>query len=548
MSLLGKIVLTVFLFCAAQISWGLVPLESLILGDVSDNYGDEKDDPFSSILDQSKNDDHSQAAYKEALALYRGHITEAINLKNSCENNHTTFYPTSWDQDQSIRSFVAGLQYMGLDISTRALVDYALKFNFTEEEFERFVDSIIGNYCSKNITVIGAKALKSNFLLKFSNKETYPMQDLSQNPLFPNSLTLNYSPSYLDREMLLTVKIFRAMCSWAGEIDNYRMLVPFLKSPLIASHVARKMAALKLRFRPIENSIELVSDIKNSTQVFCTDLICRKVDYETFVKKMPRMVGTKNYKEDFDKMYCQYFRDIDYKNKDQVPQIAQWIKDLSEEEESLMLSHFNALLTGVPDLFVRSQDFKNARELARSSVDRLWNRWAAHQVVNFDKALLYEEALSVEKIERKYYFNPLVPKFSVAFDVNFGELDRALQGVGKIKVGFILNLSKSFLSWARSTWINADPRDPYIRERVITLFNKNIEDQIKKQKKKFIISPWEGALEELISKEILIQLEIYKGRFFNSDNKKEVQIPIVFHYAPFALKHIAIEREQNQTP
>ncbi|MCY4523832.1 MAG: hypothetical protein OXB84_03745, partial [Halobacteriovoraceae bacterium] len=41
----------------------------------------------------------------------------------------------------------------------------------------------------------------------------------------------------------------------------------------------------------------------------------------------------------------------------------------------------------------------------------------------------------------------------------------------------------------------------------------------------------------IIAKELLTQLGLYRGNFFEKESSAEIKIPIVFNYAPFALKY-----------
>lgn len=148
----------------------------------------------------------------------------------------------------------------------------------------------------------------------------------------------------------------------------------------------------------------------------------------------------------------------------------------------------------------------------------------------------------IEKVDRSLFFRPDRPNFKVVLDVNMGEVDRANQMVGKISVSFNLQLSKNLLASVRQRWSDVDPRKEKDQRDLIASFLKNhVAEQIEAERKKFIIPPWKGDLDNVIVREILEQLVSYRGSFFNERDRSLVQIPVVFNYAPFALRYIANE-------
>ena len=524
----------------------LVPLESLILGDFSDIYEENKNDPLKNIFN-FKDENKIPFESRRQLALYRGFINEGLNFRNSCTHNRGIVYSSIWDHDQALRAFLAQMQFYGLDVVTRAIAAYAKYFEFTEEEYTRFVESLMGNYCSRNLSVISLKELKRNILVKFNKENYFVLPHISKNSLFPSALD-EMAPESKTREheFYQTIKLFRNFCSWGGEADNVRMLAPLLKNPFIVAQVAREFSSLDLDWNAIDNSISLKHRIKNNP-IYCSNLICRQVTQDLFERKLPHPVGSQNVYDDIKRTYCEEFRDLSYKTNGQVPQVAKWIKSESLDDEIFMQGQFIALVTGIPEFILRVDKFIDAQNFLRFNIDKSWNQWAAGQLSSFNNYLFYEETLSIDKVDSRLFFNPHRPNFQVVFDINLGEFDRVNQMVGKIKTVMNLKLPKSLMRWLRFEWVNFDPTQPKRRENLIKNLSKHIEGQVDLANDKFRVSPWTEQFKMVVAKEILLQMELYKGDYFESENiqKEWVKIPIILNYGPFALKYLDYEHRLN---
>lgn len=537
-------VLLLFFMLFMRSSFALVPLENLILGDFSDLYEEEKNDPLRNIYNL-KDENKIPLELRKQLALYRGFINEGLNFNNSCKFNKGVSYSSIWEHDQAIRGYFTQMQFFGLDVVTRALSAYAKYFEFTDEEFERFTDSLIGNYCSRNISVISLKELRRNILVKFQKENNFTLPNITKNTLFASALDeVGPESKTREHEFYQTIKLFRNFCSWGGESDNARMLVPLLRNPFIVAKVAREMASLDIKWNTTDNTTYLEKR-ENNNPIYCSNLICRQVSKELFERKFPRAIGSQNVYDDFKRLYCEEFRDLSYVTNKQVPQIANWIKKESFDDEIFMQGQFIALLTGIPDFLLRADKFTDAQNFLRFNIDKSWNIWAVNQISNFDNYLYYEETLSIEKVDPRIYFNPYRPDFKVIFDINLGETDRINQTVGKIKTALNLRLPKSLLRWLRYEWVNFDPTNPKIRENLIKVLSKNIEGQIDSVRDKFRISPWTDQFKATVAKEILFQMELYKGDYFESTDtniqKEWMKIPVILNYGPYALKYLNYE-------
>ena len=138
-----------FLFYSIP-TWSLVPLEGIIFGDVR-NF--EQYDPFVGMLSYnysvSKNNENDVEKMKFYQALYK----QGYELESSCRNTERLRYSNSWYKFVAAKSVAATLQYIGIDITVRAIAAYAKKLELNEEQYSNLVHNLTTNSCSQNISV-----------------------------------------------------------------------------------------------------------------------------------------------------------------------------------------------------------------------------------------------------------------------------------------------------------------------------------------------------------------------------------------------------------
>src|SRR3990172_10500834 len=98
-----SIIYLIFLLMAQEV-FCLVPLESLVLGDLSEEYKKEATDPLNYIFTFRGKFKIEQ---KRSLALFRGFIEEGENLQNLCKVNYDINYRIKTEKDQVKRSMVS---------------------------------------------------------------------------------------------------------------------------------------------------------------------------------------------------------------------------------------------------------------------------------------------------------------------------------------------------------------------------------------------------------------------------------------------------------
>ncbi len=519
-------------------SWALAPIENLILGNFSESYSENESDPLNYVFSRDQSLGKGAEGFKRELALYRGFYEEGKNLSYYCKETRPLRYATEWEKVQVMRSVLSEIQYIGLDLTSRAIPQYAKALEFSREEYANLVDNLVGNYCSANLSVISKKELKNNLMIKFDKDNTFRLPTVKGNPFFPDNLDSYLPPKIaMEQEFKYTVKLFQGLCSWGGNPTNAALLVPVLKHPALMSFFFRQMDNRSIDWREIDNTVFTQQD-KNTVQVWCDNLICRKTSSENFYNKVHYSVGGTNLTLDLRRLYCEEWRLADYKPNQSDERLAKIMKSISFDEENFINSQFIALITGVPDFLLRGEKFSQGVESLRSSVDYTWSKWAKAQSELQGRELYFEEPLSLELVDREQYFSIFNPKFKVVFDVNLGEFDRIVQRLGKVRVVFHVNVQNSFLRYYRETLKNLDYQNKGEREFLLNRLKKQMTSDVQSAREKFLIPPWKGDLEQLIAKELTEQMLSLADSHFKIADTGFLPIPIEINYGVFALKYI----------
>lgn len=525
----------------AMPSYALVPLESLLLGDFSNRYEEKSTDPLNYVfrsLEKVEDKSVSRSEWEKGLYQYRAIIEDGMNWQKSCPVDNKIEYPLPILAENATRSYVATLQYIGLDILSRALPLYAKNFEFNKEEYTNFVDRLIGGFCSKNLTVISLKELKNNMLAKFESQSSYRLPTIEGNPFFPQRLSSISAPKeILQREFNLSIELFKTFCSWGNETDNLRLMPPLIKHPVIMSFIARQIEGEQYEFSPVDRRVFAVRT-NQTARILCDNFICRPVDQEQMRSRFPRSIGFTNFYSDMKRLYCSKLRDADYLYRDQIPEILDMIKKRSFDEDNLLALQFISLITGIPDFLISGEKYSQLKVTARASMDESWDRWAQEMNSVYKSDLLFEEGLSLELADNTKIINRFNPKFVVDLDVNLGEFDRSMSVVGKITTSIPIKVSTKFLAWARQQWGSITPEEIYRQKiiigRTIDQLKPFVEDAQKNVETKILKSDFLP----MVSEEFLKQLVRYEGPSLATLKEKELTLHINFNYAPFALKYL----------
>ncbi len=522
-------------------------LQSLIIESLSQkNKRDEKDilkHLFTGFIDVNKiNQNH----YKK-LASYKTYFYQGLKLANYCKNYQPIIYENIYAKKQIIRTILANIQNIILELLAKALPLYAKHFEWSKEEYNSFIDKMLNGYCSKNITLYSEKTLKYIFKKTFEQKSNYSLPSVESNILFLENLRLldNKEDSLL-REFKLTLDIFKSSCSWGNNPDNARLLYLFAKNPVIIAYVIDRISDQKFVWDQKQDEF-IKKEVKGSS-IACQDLICRKVLSKKARIIIPRGLGSENIREDISRLYCQDLRFLKFTSFGQEPKIKKLYNNMSVDYQALLVSQLIALKTSIPSFLVRAKKFSQLNDILRSGLDLRLTNWAREETKKFNRYLFYEDSLSMELINRKHYYNPSIKNFSVSFDVNFGELDRINYMVGKLKATFDLYIAKSFLAWYREQLYIVAPFEKEKRNKLLQVFIKKVSSKIFDIKQKFSYAPWNKGLDRLIAIELSSQFEQFAGEFYNQRDKGFLKIPINIYFSPFALKFLHIKAKSFYLP
>ncbi len=529
----------IFLLLSITQVFALVPLEGIVFGDISDV---RQYDPLRGLFNDSIVFENKSVsvAQREKIELYKTLNDQALNLRNSCDQERFYTYQNVWNEALAKRSVVATLQYIGLDITTKAIVKYAKSFNIDDKEFDNLVNNLVGNNCSKNLSVFSHKLLKDNFkALYAADKVDFTFPNLDDSPYFTkNIIDYTNSRSFKRNEFNYAIKNFSALCSWGGDVDNYRLLAPYLTNPVLMSYVYNHMLRKKLEWDDKEKQAYLVKS-SDTVQVACEDLICRRRNYAGFNKLFPRMVGSTELADDLKVLYCNHFNEQSYKTIGLSDQLKTMINNKEIAEGKIEPMNLVALITGVPDLFVGSENYQEIQNAFLKTIQFRWDEWANGKSEQLITELLYEESLFVDLSPGLNTLAARTGDFRLTFDFTLGELDRVLNESDKISATFNLVFPKSYLKWVRNKYIEYNNKSQFQKmEEVEKNFATYIQTQLVKKKKYYSTKLWNEKFKDIIASNLIKQLVKYRGRKFENFEKEKYQIPVKFRFGLFALRYI----------
>jgi hypothetical protein len=528
-----KSILLGYLLFLSPAVFALVPVEGILLGAAANEY---QQDPlsyiFSDIYDKSLEGENTK------LRLYQSTFESGALLKESCNLFGPPVYASSWQEKQAKRSMVATVQYIGLDSSIKAIGAYAKKFELTEEAFQKLSTNLVKNYCSKNVTVFSIKRIEQSLMYYYKNPLTKLIPSVDGSPFITSIYkTKTESEQARSNEFDQAINNFKSLCSWGGDVVDYRMMVPYLNNGFIMAFMLKNLTGVQDKYDP---AVQKVSQVQSSetVQVECTDLICRKVPLEQFKQTFPRSVGSTGLYTDLAKLYCHHFKLQDYSGANSIPMVRTWIKKMELEDPIFETSFFISLMTGVPDVIFGVDNYRDLPVIAKSSIDERWQIWANEVLGSFSKDMLFEESLKI-KAEKRDRLAIRTEGFLLDFTVTLGEMDRIVDENDKLALSFDLKLSKNYIRHVRSKWIEfSNNIDEEGRTEFRDQIAKYIEIQLKTKEKYFRQKMWNDDFSRLIVQELVGQLLDYRGPLFDSYQEEMLKVPVKFTYGIFALSYL----------
>jgi hypothetical protein len=531
-----KLALLMTILMITTESYALRPLSGLIMGDIKQ---DKQYDPLNYVFQniEFKTKDYQERKVQEYIGFYR----EGVNLANSCEaTSKTIIYPTDWKKEKAIQSVASTLQYIGLDLTTRAIAKYANELTWSKDDYINVVDNLVTNYCSDNITVISKRLLKLNMLDLFE-RNNYILPSINNNPYYTPKIHGQNNSDYIkNREMALSVQSFIGFCSWSSTVENFGIFYKYLKNPFIMSFINRNIIGEKISWNKKKGILSL-KKTEHKVRIVCKDIICRKVDDTNFKNNFPRMTGSSSLGSDLKRMYCNLFRDLKLDEKLIDKKLIKVDIDRGEEEINFELLNFISQLTGVPDFLVSSEYYNDAQDFLKDRIVDRWDIWAKRASSSFSRDILYEESLRV-KLDKKHghSFDVIKGNFHIDFKLTLGEFDRGYNGFNMLSSKFNIKLSHNFISWVKREYNQAKLKKDLKREdKLKSKIHLYVDKQIQTAKDKYLIPPFAKGIKNMIVEELINQFDLYNNDKNLNLSPIIVNIPVNIKYGLFALRYFS---------
>ncbi len=515
------------------LSIALTPVEGILLGEANSEI---QSDPLSLVFTDMYS--NSTDANFKKVKNYQGVLTSGTFLQESCSILGPITYSTTWKEAQAKRSIVAGLQYIGLDTTIKAIGAYAKNLQIGENEYRTLVSNMMGQYCSQNVTVMSLKTIEKSLAYYYQNPDPNIIPSVEGSQYATDAFkTGSMSPETRAKEFQYAIRNFRSFCSWGGDAEDYRMLPPYLKNPFIMGVVMMNMAGLRYVWDEKPQKMTWKKD-DGAVRVVCKDLICRQTTNDNFKRDYPTSTGSTGVSTDLNKMYCQHFRLLDYDQKKTIPEVKAWIKGLDIEEPILEAAFFVSLMTGVPDPFMIQKKYSELPAIVKSSVDERWTKWSRDSLSSFSRGLLYEESLRVKAMPKRD-LAMIKDGLLLDFHVTLGEMDRIMRNNDKIGMSFDLKFSKNWVRQLISKFnliaTNLDVEGEKVFKEDLARY---IDLQLRTKEKLFTQKLWNDEFSRLIAEELLGQVMSYKGKYFESYSDEMITVPVRFSYGIFALSYL----------
>lgn len=514
-----KLTVIVAYFLLTTSARALVPVEGLVLGEA---FTDIQEDPLSQIFPETIDGEKKDPK----LARYQGLYVKGTTLEASCEKYAPIKYASPNQDTVAKRSIAATLQLLGIDLTVKSIGAYARHLSLSPEEYKTLSENLVKNYCSQNVTVLSLKSITKGLEFYFQNPDPALLPSFKDVKGAPLGLLENSELQATRRkEFTEAIRSFRAFCSWGGNVDDYRLLPPFLKNPFIFSLVIDRLTA---------QGTEGVTD-----KVLCKNFICRQSSTAEFKTQFPRSVGSTGLRTDLEKQFCFSFRNLDYTPKQTIPQVASWIKEQELEDPIIQTSLLLSLLTGVPDLVFGVEKYDDLLKLSKSNFEERWSKWAKGVLDNFGRKIFYEESLKVRVLPEREVASVKGKEFRIGLSVTLGELDRIFNDRDKIASSFELKLPKNYLRSLRVKWNTMARNVATTDQEAFMVENADyLRHYLRPKEDLFRQKVWNDDFAKLVSAEVLRQVLKYDGNLFDGYKAEMVTIPVTFNYGLFALNYL----------
>ncbi|MAZ49687.1 MAG: hypothetical protein CME65_14090 [Halobacteriovoraceae bacterium] len=526
------------IFCLAGVLdiQAMTPLEGIIYGDVSGNTEDSK---FQGLLSYRYEETDQGGKELAKLLTYRAINQQGLNLGQFCEDFPQITYTNEWQKQSASRSTIGTLQFLGIDILSKAIAKFARKLEMPQNEFETLSKNIVQNYCSPNFTVYSHKTIEDNLINNFKTDAKFDLPSFSESKYFPESIKRRLGTlDATKKQFHYSILNFRALCSWNGDESDYRLLVPYLKDPMIMSYVFNNLIGQKLSVNLEEKRVDIAVD-PEASKIACEDLICRKRTNEVFKRIFPRMIGSTRLQDDLYGLYCERYSRLRINTNNAHPKIKKWASEMTPYQRQLEVINFKSLMSGIPDPIMGLEEFQDIAVVMKNGVLERWNKWSNRQVKRVQASQLYEEPLEIELVSAIDSPETRRGDFAIKFNIGLSEIDEVLEDVDKIDAYFSLEFESRYLASTRERLTFFYNRGDFINSsQVKESFEKRIFEMIKDKEKYFNIKLSREDFSKLLAEELLGQLNNYRGRELKKLSREKITIPVRFSYGLFALQYI----------
>lgn len=468
------------------------------------------------LLSKTKNlvlDDDNDKEHIEELIFY---TKESDFLEKTCSQDKKIAYENVWQKIQVKRTLLASLQSEILKKASRYFAYLAQRMDLKKEEYDNSVQSIV-SYCSPNMTVISHKRLIKELTELYSDHLS-SWDSLGQSTFYAKE----HQRTLLNKDLypklfVETASVIKSACSWDGDPEREQSIYNFISNPSIAAYIIDQVSMGK-RSYDIGQKKMVLTDHK-APRIYCDDFVCREKNWIYFYSKTPKSLGYSTLKSDYQKLYCQEF----YRPS----------KPLGPKEKNT-LSQLYSIFFNVPNfpLLLRSQ--KHFDILVESSFRQRLSNWSQFLLKDDIESIPLEESLNLKLIAREQNLLSKEKDIEVQFDLNYGEMDKSIEKVGKVSTFLEHEFKSDFIRWAQIQWAIHQANEKSKKDPIIKAIQGRIEDKVSKMLKSLDLRVTYGSFARQASIEILDQLILGYGRFDGQDTK----LKLVLSYSPFALKYL----------
>lgn len=517
-------VLYVFTLIISTNLWALRPIDGVILGKAPI---EDMSDPLAEYFIQDKDIQSELSSLRLSYDIFDGK-----RLKNYCQNSKKLKFSEIFKEKLALRSVVASSQYIVIDKVIKSIAKTAKALKMPKNDYLQMSENIVANYCSQNITVYGHRMMKNNLALEFDS--------VSENTLYdkvPSHLKKTQAPlDYYQKSLTNQINLFRAFCSWGGDIDRLGFLNNYLQDPIVMNSLFNIMDGESIVWNEGKKKFE-----KNQSEgvgVLCESLICRHTDFQTFKNNIPYLLGTVDLKKNLENMYCHYLKEAPSGVTYLKGNTKSWHKNEAIFSDVNLKSELLSILNNTPNFFNLFDEQNRLDQMMTAKYESALDNWSDDRLKKLSKELFFEESLEISSQTK------IIPAFAKRKDyqidlvLGLGEIDHHLRSLDKITATFDITLPESFVAWIKERLRRVNLKSAnYERE----VFYHQIESKLKvfldQKDKDFIISPFVPNLEKMIAGDLIEWIDSTPHDELQRTSVKVLPVKVNLHYGLFALKY-----------